>query len=81
MKYLDLPLAIRRLKKIDFQPLYDKAAGKMLNWQGQNLTMAGRMSLTKFVLISQPVYLLTALKTTGSASGHRQNKEAISLGR
>lgn len=31
LKYLGLPLAIRRLKKLDFPPLYDKAARKLSN--------------------------------------------------
>jgi len=64
LKYLGLPLTVRRLRKIDFQPLIDKAAGKLSTWQGRNLTQAGRVCLTKSVLSSQPVYLLTALKAT-----------------
>jgi hypothetical protein len=62
LKYLGLPLTPRRLKKLDFQPLVDKAAGKMSSWNGRNLTQAGRACLTKSVLLSQPVYLLTVLK-------------------
>ena len=64
IKYLGLPLTVRRLRKIDFQPLIEKAAGKLSTWQGRNLTQAGRVYLTKMVLSSQPVYLLTALKAT-----------------
>jgi hypothetical protein len=29
IKYLRLPLTPQRLKKLDFQPLFDKAAGKL----------------------------------------------------
>ena len=47
---------------MDFQPLIDKASGKLSTWNGRNLTQAGRVSLTKSVLSSQPVYLMTALK-------------------
>jgi hypothetical protein len=64
IKYLGLPLTPRRLKKIDFQPLVDKAAGKLSTWNGRNLTQAGRACLVKSVLSSQPVYLLTMLKLT-----------------
>jgi len=64
LKYLGLPLSVRRLRKVDFQPLVDKAAGKLSTWQGRNLTQAGRVCLTKSVLSSQPVYLLTAQKAT-----------------
>ena len=62
LKYLGLPLTPRRLRKMDFQPLIDKASGKLSTWNGRNLTRAGRVCLTKSVLSSQPVYLMTALK-------------------
>jgi hypothetical protein len=64
IKYIGLPLTPRRLKKIDFQPLVDKAAGKLSTWNGRNLTQAGCVYLVKSVLSSQPVYLLTVLKPT-----------------
>jgi hypothetical protein len=62
IKYLGLPLTPRRLKKIDFQPLVDKATGKLSTWNGRNLTQAGRVCLVKSVLSSQPVYLMTVIK-------------------
>jgi hypothetical protein len=62
IKYLGLPLTPRRLKKLDFQPLLDKAVGKLSAWNGRSLTQAGRVCLTKLVLSSQPVYHLTVLK-------------------
>ena len=62
LKYLGLPLTPRRLCKLDFQPLIDKAAGKLSTWNGRNLTQDGRACLTKSVLSSQLVYLMTALK-------------------
>lgn len=49
---------------MDFQPLADKAAAKLSGWWGRHLTHAGRVTLTKSVLSSHPVYLLTALSTT-----------------
>lgn len=62
LKYLGLPLAIRRLRKVDFQPLIDKAAKKLSGWQNRNITQAGRICLAKTVLSAQPLYLLTVLK-------------------
>jgi hypothetical protein len=62
IRYLGLPLSSRRLRKIDFQPQIDKAASKLSTWYGRNLTQAGRVCLTKAVLSSQPVYLLTVIK-------------------
>jgi mannosylglycoprotein endo-beta-mannosidase len=64
LKYLGLPLTPRRLKRIDFQPLVDKAASKLSAWNGRNLTQAGRVTLVKSVLSSQPIYLLTVIKPT-----------------
>jgi hypothetical protein len=62
LKYLGLPLTPRHLKRMDFQPLVDKAAGKLSTWNGRNLSQAGKAYLTKVVLTSQPVYLLTVVK-------------------
>jgi len=62
IKYLGLPLSPRRLRRVDFQPLIDKVAGKLSTWHGKNLTQAGRVTLTKSVLSVQLIYLLTALK-------------------
>jgi hypothetical protein len=61
IKYLGLPLAIRRLRRVDFQPLLDKAVGSLTGWWGRNITQAGRVTLTKAVVSSQSVFLLTSL--------------------
>jgi hypothetical protein len=47
---------------VDFQPLLDKATGTLSVWAGRNLTQAGRVSLTKSVLSSQPDYFLTVVR-------------------
>lgn len=62
VKYLGLPFSTTRLKTVDFQPPVDKAIGKLSSWSGRSMTVAGRLTLVKSVLTSQPVYLLTALK-------------------
>ena len=62
IKYLGLPLTVQRLRKVDFQPFLDKAASKLAGWQGRHLTQAGRICLTKLVLSSLPIYLLSVLK-------------------
>jgi hypothetical protein len=61
IKYLGLSLSTRRLKRVDFQPLVEKAASRLSTWYGRNLTHVGRVCLTKAVLSSQPVYLLTVI--------------------
>jgi hypothetical protein len=40
-KYLGLPLHVRRLRKIDVQPLLDKIGARILGWKGRFLTTAG----------------------------------------
>ena len=62
IKYLGLPLTMRRLQKADFQPLLDKTTSKLAGWQGRYLSQAGRICLTKLVLSSLPIYLLSVLK-------------------
>ena len=64
IKYLGLPLAVRRLRKLDFQPLVDKATAGLSGWHGRHLTPAGRNCLAKSVLSLQSVYLLTIVKAS-----------------
>jgi hypothetical protein len=61
IKYLGLPLALGRLKKVDFQPLCDKTTSKLANWLGKLFTPVGRRTLVKSVLSAQPTYYLAAL--------------------
>ena len=61
-KYFGLPLTITRLRRIDFQPLVDKAVSKLTVWNGKNINHAGRSTLVKTVLTSQSVYCLTSLR-------------------
>lgn len=60
---------MHRLRRVDLQPLIDKAAGKLKAWWGRNLTQAGRLSLTKSVLSVQPVYLLTVINVNNEILG------------
>lgn len=62
MKYLGLPLALSKLKKIHVQHLLNKCRMRLAPWQGKMMTVAGRAALTKLVLTAQPIYHLTALK-------------------
>jgi hypothetical protein len=61
LKYLGLPLSVRQLKRVDFQPLEDKMAGKLVNWDGKNITATGRGMLVKSELSSQAIFHLTPL--------------------
>lgn len=59
-KYLGLPLHTKKLRRVDIQPLIDKIGAKLSGWQGKLLSTAGRETLVKTVLSSQPIYHLTA---------------------
>jgi hypothetical protein len=61
IKYLGLPLSLGRLKRVDFQPLSDKANSRLANWLGKFFSTAVRKTLVQSVLSSQPVYFLSAL--------------------
>jgi hypothetical protein len=58
-KYLGLPLHTRKLRRVDDQPLIDKIGGRLPGWKGKMLSSAGRETLVKSVLTSQPIYHLT----------------------
>ena len=58
-KYLGLPLHIRKLRKVEVQPLIDKIGARLPGWKGRFMSTAGRETLVKMVS-SQPVYHLTA---------------------
>ncbi|KAK1680973.1 hypothetical protein QYE76_041821 [Lolium multiflorum] len=61
LKYLGLPLGVRRLKRSHFQYLEDKAVARLPPLHGRYFNIAGRKALVKSVLTSQEVYPLTAL--------------------
>jgi hypothetical protein len=58
-KYLGLPLHVRKLRKIDVQPLLDRIGARLPGWKGRFLSSAGRETLVKTVLSSQPIYHMT----------------------
>ena len=59
IKYLGLPLYVTWLRRVDYQPLANKAAGSLASWRGKNVAIAKRATLVKTVLSSQPsVYKL-----------------------
>ena len=61
IRYLGLPLSVWQLKKVDLQFLEDKIAGKLVTYEGQNITTIGRTTLVKSVATSQAVYFITSL--------------------
>jgi len=59
-KYLGL-LHVRKLQRIDVQPLLDKIGARLPGWKWRLLSPAGRReTLVRMVLSSQPIYHITA---------------------
>ncbi|KAL0911907.1 hypothetical protein M5K25_017843 [Dendrobium thyrsiflorum] len=57
MDYLGVKLALRRLSKADFQIFLDKAFKKLNVWGNHFISMAGRITLCKSVLLSIPLFV------------------------
>jgi hypothetical protein len=67
-KYLGLPLRTCKLRRIDVQPIIDKIGAQLPGWKGIFLSSAGRETLVKSVLTSQPIYHLTVFPTQNGFS-------------
>jgi hypothetical protein len=59
-KYLGLPLHVRKLRKVEVQPLIDKIGARLPGWKGRFLSTTGRETMVKTVLSAQPIYHMTA---------------------
>jgi hypothetical protein len=62
MTYLGLPLSVRRLKRIHYQPLEDKVAIKLIPWVGKHVTFAGRSTLVNRCSLVLSSTLLPSLR-------------------
>ena len=60
--YLGLPLHIRPLRRVDFQPIIDKIVNRLPSWKAKFINKAGRLKLVNTVLSLIPVYFLTAFE-------------------
>jgi hypothetical protein len=60
-KYLRLPLASKKLKKEDIQPIINKMADLLPGWNADLINRAGRKIHVQFVLTPTIIYLAMAL--------------------
>ena len=60
-KYLGVPLTDKPLHKGIWEPVINKMQDKIRKWAFRSLNLAGRLVLTKSVLQSIPVFMLSAL--------------------
>ena len=56
IKYLGLPVALGRLRRVDFQPYIDNAASRLTPWMGKFMNRAGCSALVKSVLTAMPIH-------------------------
>ncbi|KAK1679133.1 hypothetical protein QYE76_039981 [Lolium multiflorum] len=61
VKYLGIPLSIRRLSAASFQPLVDRLADKLPTWRASLMPRAGRLALIRAVLAAIPLHQLMVL--------------------
>jgi hypothetical protein len=61
VKYLGIPLSIRRLSAETFQPLLDRLANKLPTWRASMMPQAGRLTLIRAVLGAIPLHQLMVL--------------------
>jgi hypothetical protein len=58
--YLGLPLSEKRLAKMDYLSLIHRIAARLLGSSATFLLLAGKIILTNAVLLSLPMYFMTA---------------------
>jgi hypothetical protein len=62
IKYLGLPLSVKKLSRSVLQPLADKVVDKLPTWQGKLMHRSGRMVLIKTTMSSIPVYMSISIE-------------------
>ena len=58
-QYLGLPLGVRKPRKVDVQPLFDKVTGRLKGGMGKLMTRKGRLILINSVETATATYFLT----------------------
>lgn len=61
-KYLGLPLSLRKLTRVQLQPLIEKVADHLPGWKADLLNRVGRATYVQSVLTSVLIYNATALE-------------------
>ena len=61
-KYLGMPVLQKRINKETFSSVLERMSSKLAGWKGRQLSLAGRITLTKAVLNSIPVHLMSSIK-------------------
>lgn len=57
-KYLGVPTLYKRANKQSYQFIFDKVAQQLSSWKARNLSLAGKVTLTKSVFQALPSYVM-----------------------
>lgn len=61
IKYLGLPLSIRKASSSDLMPLVDSLTLKLATWKASFLSRGERLALVRHVLTAMPTHILMAI--------------------
>ena len=73
MKYLGVHLTEKLLQKDIWESVLNKLKNKIKKWTNRALNLAGRLVLTKVVLQSIPIYMLSAIPEPASVMTNIRN--------
>ena len=62
IRYLGLPLTVRKPRKIDYQPMLLAVQHRIEGWTSNFLSYGGRITLIKAVLSAMPLHYMQAFK-------------------
>lgn len=60
-KYLGMPILQKRINKETFGEVLERVSSRLAGWKSRSLSLAGRLTLTRAVLSSFPVHLMSAI--------------------
>eukprot|EP00253_Pinus_taeda_P035691 PITA_35691 len=75
MKYLGVPLTHKPLQKDIWDPVLNKLKDKISKWTNIALNLASRLVLTKVVLQSIPIYMLSTIPALAGVTTNIRNIE------
>jgi hypothetical protein len=67
VKYLGIPLAIRRLTADAIQPMVDRIGDKLPTWKASMMPKAGRLTVIRLVLAAIPLHQLMVISLNKKA--------------
>jgi hypothetical protein len=62
LRYLEVPLSDKKMRKCDWDIMLDKISHKLTNWRGALLSFGGRLTMINVVLSAVPLYTLSLYK-------------------